>query len=61
MDELRYRALIAFQGLLLTNKESLNGWHFCGDWDEMLIHSSSPEYECCNCGYKEWLKENKND
>lgn len=33
----------------LTKEEVAEGWHFCPDWDEMLIHQSWPEKECCLC------------
>lgn len=25
------------------------GFHYCPDWDGLLIHSSDPEAECCTC------------
>lgn len=33
----------------LTPEEIADGWHFCLDWDCMLIHPSHPEFEACAC------------
>lgn len=33
----------------LSQTEILDGWHFCDDWDGMLIHPKSPEGEACTC------------
>jgi len=33
------------------------GWHFCPDWDFMLIGPEWPEMECCTCKIKPDTKE----
>lgn len=33
----------------LTDKQYKEGWFFCCEWDEMLIHKDSPEAQCCTC------------
>jgi hypothetical protein len=33
----------------LTKEEVAEGWHFCPDWDFMLIHQHQPEYDACLC------------
>lgn len=34
----------------LTKEEVADGWHFCNsEWDGMLIHITSPEFEGCKC------------
>lgn len=33
----------------LTDAESEEGWHFCNEWDEMLIHNTHPEFNACVC------------
>lgn len=33
----------------LTEQEVANGWHYCDDWDGMLIHRFHPEMEGCTC------------
>ena len=33
----------------LTEKEVSDGWHFCADWDGLLINNDWPESECCSC------------
>lgn len=35
----------------LTDIEVADGWHFCPDWDFMLIHPLDKEAECCTCKY----------
>lgn len=33
----------------LTEEQLKDGWHFCNEWDGMLIHITQPEYEACLC------------
>lgn len=45
----RYRVVDEL-GAGLTSEESAAGWHFCPDWDQMLVGPGMPEYEvCCTC------------
>lgn len=37
-------------GEALTEAEMLAGWHWCYDWDDMLVGPGMPEAMCCNCG-----------
>lgn len=49
----RYKELTTSDKYNLTKEELSRGWHFChSEWDNMLIHSSWPEYEVCKCKYK---------
>lgn len=34
----------------LTEQEIKAGWHFCPDWDFLLIGPGDPEMDCCGCG-----------
>ena len=34
---------------VMTADEKAEGWHFCPEWDFMLISGASPEAECCTC------------
>jgi hypothetical protein len=45
----RFKELEQDCSLKLTNEEINEGWHFCFDWDGMLIHKSYPEFEVCTC------------
>lgn len=45
----RYKELNADFTLELTDEEVDNGWHFCYDWDGLLIHKDSPEATVCTC------------
>lgn len=49
MTEDRYRELEADMTLKLTREELDEGWHFCYEWDQMLICKDWPEAECCLC------------
>lgn len=49
MTRTRYQALMADEGLSLTDQERGEGWHFCYDWDGLLIHSDDIEIESCHC------------
>jgi len=33
----------------LTQKEINQGWHFCQDWDGMLVGPGMPEFDSCLC------------
>lgn len=33
----------------LTKEDIKSGWHFCCDWDGMLIHETWTESICCRC------------
>jgi hypothetical protein len=45
----RYAYLSKNMDASLTEEEYKAGWHFCYDWDGMLIHESYPEFKCCSC------------
>ena len=49
MNKKRFEQLISSPFGKLTKQEVKDGWHFCCEWDGMLIHSSHPEAECCYC------------
>jgi len=44
----RYNALMD-EKADLTREEWEDGWHFCAEWDYLLIHPSHPEANCCSC------------
>lgn len=38
--------------------------HFCEDWDFMLINDDDPEFEVCNCFYRDgrhWVNEEEQE
>lgn len=37
---------------LLTPKEIDEGWHYCSDWDGLLVGPGTPEAESCT-GFQE--------
>ncbi len=39
----------------LTSPEMLEGWHFCYDWDGLLVNVKTNTSEECNCGFKKAL------
>jgi hypothetical protein len=51
MNKDRYMWLISHEEGSLTDEEIAAGWHFCYDWDGLLIGPGMWEFEeCCNCG-----------
>lgn len=51
MTNERYRELNADQTTTLTPDEFDLGWHFCYDWDGLLVNAYDDEGEgsCCTC------------
>ena len=45
----------------LSDDEIADGWHFCHDWDGLLIHPECPEYESCACLGQDKFKKKKNN
>lgn len=49
MTEVRYFQLEQDTSLNLTEEEVAEGWHWCIDWDGMLVGPGMIEMECCGC------------
>lgn len=49
MTKQRYYQLAQSLTLNLTAEEFDAGWHFCPDWDGMLIHKTDGEMDGCTC------------
>lgn len=47
MEDSRYRDLMNTPTLLLTADEVWQGWHFCREWDDLLIQDNDCDY----CGW----------
>lgn len=45
----RYNFLEVKFGATLTQEEIAAGWHFCENWNDMLIHRDWPEFQECTC------------
>ena len=45
----RYRELQFGQDSKLTKEEVEQGWHFCYDWDFLLVGPGTPEEAACVC------------
>ena len=45
----RMRQLEREPSAVITKEEFSEGWHFCPDWDYMLVGPDTPEGECCTC------------
>lgn len=48
MNEERYNQLDC-TGEAPTPEEQAEGWHYCVEWDEMLIGPGWPEMDACIC------------
>jgi hypothetical protein len=55
MTNERWSALMNDPNGRLTREEMSEGWHWCLDWDDLLVGPGMMEMECCNCG---WNKTN---
>lgn len=55
MTEERWKELEKNQELTLTEQEIKDGWHFCYEWDGLLVNSNDSEGEgaACTCVYHE--------
>jgi hypothetical protein len=49
MDIKRYNELMRNEDLKLSKSEIKDGWHFCYEWDELLIGPGMGEMEYCTC------------
>lgn len=50
MTDERWEILMWAHGELeLTKEEFELGWHYCPDWDGLLIGPGMRELECCTC------------
>jgi len=50
----RYKEL-ELGNLALTEQEMADGWHWCYDWDYMLVGPEMPEMKVCTCGEDDGL------
>ena len=39
------------ESFMLTAQELADGWHWCDDWDGLLVHSDDREFEHCKCDF----------
>lgn len=49
MTRERYNTLMGNDDLPLTDEEIKEGWHFCYEWDGLLIGPGFGELEPCHC------------
>jgi hypothetical protein len=48
--------------VMLTAEELKNGWHWCDEWDGLLIHTDDVEFTHCKCEFmNKFRKENTNE
>jgi hypothetical protein len=38
-------------GINLTPEEIAAGYHWCEEWDGLLIHVDDDEFDCCTCSW----------
>ena len=49
MTDERYNALMKSNTLSLTEVEIAAGWHYCIDWDFLLVGPEMPEFAVSEC------------
>ncbi len=54
----RYNCLMEGIGpcIRLSDEEMKEGWHFCGEWDDLLIHPDCDEFYFCSCSHMKKFK-----
>ena len=40
-------------GIMMSKEEIDAGWHWCNDWDGLLIHVDDDEFKACECSWME--------
>jgi len=50
MTNERYAELMKNMDAVLTDEEIKEGFHFCDDYDGLLVGPTSPEVQNCTCG-----------
>lgn len=51
MTSERWSALMNDDASCLTREEMADGWHWCLDWDQLLVGPGMMEMEHCTCGW----------
>lgn len=49
MTHERFDALMTDDALELTPAEIIEGWHFCVEFDGLLVSPRCDEFQCCRC------------
>lgn len=49
MTPQRIRELEADPHAVLTDREVMMGWHWCCEFDGLLVGPTMPEWDCCLC------------
>jgi len=52
MTKERWKLLMDEDSIELTEEEISEGWHFCWEWDGLLVGPGMKEIEVCNCQKK---------
>ncbi len=50
MTRTRWIRLMDDDDAQLTEREVAAGWHWCAEWDGLLVGPGMGELECCRCG-----------
>ena len=53
MTHERWKAISRDEGSELTKEEIAEGWHFCLEFDGLLVGPGMSELECCACWPKD--------
>lgn len=49
MTDERWKELMENDDVPLTDKEMVEGWHFCPEWDGLLVGPGMDEMDVCLC------------
>jgi hypothetical protein len=45
----RWDEIMNDESIPLTEEEIADGWHFCWEWDQLLVGPGMVELKCCHC------------
>lgn len=43
----------------LSEEEMKDGWHWCGEWDDLLVHYKDEEFKYCTCSHMDKFRNHK--
>ena len=51
MTDERYRQLSDDENVQITHEEFMEGWHYCQEFDGLLVGKGMGEEDCCTCSF----------
>ena len=61
MELRRWTELQRDDKLSITTQEFAERWHFCWEWDGLLVGPGMEEMNCCTCFKDRWMRQEAPD